>query len=173
MRIIVFILLLSVVSCEDPPFTTEALIPEYFDALDFSEIRTTEPQPIISQGTIAQRENYLFVNDRKRGIHVVDNSQPGSPFYMFFWSIPGNQTFTLTGDYLYADNGPHMLIINIADFANIKYERYLENVFYENMREQFPGDAFEGQYFSCPDPDKGLVKTWRSEIVENPNCQKI
>lgn len=173
MRILCMILLLIIVSCERLPFITDALVPEYFDALDFSEIRSTESQPIISQGTIVQRENYLFINDRKRGIHVVDNSQPGSPTYMFFWNIPGNQTFTIQDDYLYADNGPHMLVINISDFANIQYERYIENVFYENMREQFPEDAFAGQYFVCPDPAKGLAKSWSIETVENPQCQKI
>lgn len=173
MRSFIFILMVGTVSCVKPAITTDALVPEYFDALDFSGIETLEPQPIINQGAIVKNGDYLFVNDRKRGIHVIDNSQPGDPFYMFFWKIPGNQKFTINDDYLYADNGPHLLVINISDFANIKYESYTENVFYENMREQFPEEGFPGQYFMCPEPDKGLVRSWRIEEVENPNCQKI
>jgi hypothetical protein len=173
MRIIILILVLTFVSCEKPPFTADTLIPEYFDSLDFSGIETIEPQPVINQGAIVKVGNFLFINDRKRGIHVVDNSQPGSLFYLLFWKIPGNETFTINENYLYADNGPHMLVINISDFNDIKYESYIENVFLENMIDQFPEDAVSGQFFACPDPDKGLVKTWRNEITENPICQKI
>ncbi len=173
MRILTTILILAFVSCEKPPFSANTLIPDYFNALDFSSIEATEPQAIVNQGSIVKVGDYLFINDRKRGIHVVDNSEPGFPFYLLFWKIPGNQTFTIKGNYLYADNGPHMLVINISDFNNIQYESYIENVFLENMREQFPEDAVSGQFFTCPDPDKGLVKSWRNEIVENPICQKL
>jgi hypothetical protein len=173
MRLITFLLLFFVLGCEKPPFRIEALVPDYFDALDFSGIESLEAQPVINQGAIVKVGDYLFINDKKRGIHVVDNSQPGSPYYLLFWKIPGNQTFTINGNYLYADNGPHMLIINISNFENIQYESYIENVFFENMIDQFPEEAPGGQYFNCPEPDKGLVKSWTQEIVENPICQKI
>lgn len=149
------------------------LVPEYFDPLDFNEIRTIDPQPVVDQGTIFTFENFLFVNDKKLGIHVIDNSLPGNPNYLYFWNIPGNSTFTLEGDYLFADNGPHMLVINVSNFGNIKFERYIEGIFYENMEEQFPQLAASGQPFVCPDPEKGLVKLWKNELVENPNCERI
>lgn len=173
MRILSILLFFSLLSCKKPPFSADTLIPEYFEALDFSEIVSLEPQPIINQGMIVKVGDFLFINDKKRGIHVVDNSQPGDPFYFLFWKIPGNQVFTINSNYLYADNGPHMLVINISDFENIQYESYIENVFYENMIDQFPEDAVSGQFFKCPDPEKGLVKTWRNEIMENPICQKL
>ena len=173
MRVLYAFILLQLIACQKNGITVDALIPDYFDAMDFSGIATLEPQEVVNLGDIVKVGDFLFVNDRKLGIHVIDNSIPGDPNYIYFWKIPGNQRFTIRDNYLYADNGPHMLVINISDFENIKYESYIENVFYENMREQFPAEAQSGEYFLCPDPDKGLVKSWRIETVENPPCQKI
>ncbi|WP_235299607.1 LVIVD repeat-containing protein [Portibacter marinus] len=173
MRLAIIFILVFLLGCRDQEFKALAYVPTYFDALDFSSIRTLPPQPIVQQGTIVQSGNYLFVNDKKRGIHVIDNTVPGNPSYIYFWNIPGNQTFNFRDGFLYADNGPHMLVINISDFGNIKFEMYIEGVFFKNMKEQFPEFATSGEFFVCPDPEKGLVKSWNKEIVENPNCEKI
>ncbi len=173
MRIYYFVILALVIGCQKNSITVDAMVPEYFDSFDFSGIATLEPQEVVSQGAVVKVGDFLFVNDKKLGIHVIDNSVPGNPNYIYFWRIPGNQTFTIKDNYLYADNGPHMLVINISDFENIRYESYIENVFYENMREQFPEEARSGEYFVCPDPDKGLVRSWSMEVIENPTCQKI
>lgn len=160
-------------SCKKEPIEVMGLEAVYFDALDFSEIRTQPAQDIDEQGKILKKGDYLFINEKKKGIHVVDNQDPTNPFYVFFWNIPGNLNFTINGDFLYADNGPHMVIINISDYADIKYDSHIVDAFYENIIEQYPDDEEFGFYFKCTDPEKGLVKEWVPVLLTNPNCRKI
>ncbi|GLR18713.1 hypothetical protein GCM10007940_33290 [Portibacter lacus] len=165
------IMLLLITSCKKDDLIVNGLVPVYFDALDFSEIDSQEPRAIIKQGKFVKVGNFLFVNDIKIGIHVIDNTNPNQPEYVYFWRIPGNQNFTIEGSFLYADNGPHLLVINIEDYANIQFVKYIENTFYENLLEQFPDEPAE--YFECPDPSKGLVKYWKRAEIVNPTCLKI
>lgn len=170
--LLLYILCLLISSC-DRNLGVITLVPEYLDPLDFSEIKTLDPQPVVNQGSVLLLGDFLFVNEKRKGIHVIDNTVPGNPNYLYFWNIPGNSTFTIEGDNLFADNGPHMLVINVSNFGNIKFERYIEGIFYENMLEQFPELAPSGQYFVCPVPEKGLVVSWREEYIDNPNCERI
>ncbi len=160
-------------SCKKDPIEVNGLVPIYFDALDFSEIRTDSSRAVSQQGKILKVGDFLFINERKKGIHVVDNSVPGNPHYILFWNIPGNLNFTINENYLYADNGPHMLVIDISDFYNIQFDSYVEDAFFENLLEQFPEEANSGVFFECAVPEKGLVKEWIDHILINPNCRKI
>ena len=169
---LIFISILAF-GCKKAPFEVMGLEAIYFDALDFSKIRTESVQAIEEQGKILKKGEYLFINEKKKGIHVVDNQVPSNPFYIHFWNIPGNLNFTINGNFLYADNGPHMVVIDISDYNNIKYDSHIVDAFFENIIEQYPEDEEWGTYFKCTIPEKGLVKEWIPSLLVNPNCKKI
>ena len=172
MPVLIFLLCLSFSACKEEPFEVFGLKPMYFDALDFTQIRSETTRNIVDQGNIVKQGDYLFINERKQGIHVVDNSDPSLPEYILFWNIPGNRNFTINENYLYADNGPHLLVINISDFENIRFDRYVADAFFENLLEQYPEDESAGIYFECAKPELGLVKEWVPSTLINPSCVK-
>lgn len=61
---------------------------------------------------------YLFINERNEGIHVIDNADPANPKKLAFWSIPGNVDIAIRGQYLYADQYVDLLTIDISDMQN-------------------------------------------------------
>jgi len=172
-RLVIGICIICFAACKKADIIEDTWIPSYYDALDFSGIGSLNPQAVVELGKFVKVGDFLFVNDIKRGIHVIDNSVPTLPEYVYFWNIPGNQNFTIDGNFLYADNGPHLLVIDISNFAEIVFVRYIENTFFENLLEQFPEDAMRNEYFECPDPSQGLVKSWVKMERVNPNCRKI
>ncbi|MCW3806561.1 LVIVD repeat-containing protein [Plebeiibacterium marinum] len=94
--------------------------PEY---LSYSDLRSSfsvlPPEDINQAGKIYFKDNFIFINEYQKGIHVVDNSDPSNPQKVSFIEIPGNIDMAIKGDKLYADSYIDLLTIDISDMDNI------------------------------------------------------
>ena len=79
-------------------------------------------------GNIYTYNQYLFVEEKNLGIHILDNSNPASPIPLKFIKLKGNSDFAVANNILLADNGTDLLSINISDLANIKIDKRTENI---------------------------------------------
>lgn len=94
-----------------------------------SSIYNSTNVPLETPGKIYIKDNYLFINEVKKGIHVIDNSNPGSPQFIGFINIPGNMDIAVVDNILYADSYTDVAVINIANPAKIGIVGRVENVF--------------------------------------------
>lgn len=171
-HILLLILPLFIFSCDEEDFVVNGMSPVYHDYNDFSSIESLGPQPVVELGKIITRGDYVFVNDVLQGIHVVDNTIPSSPEYKYFWKIIGNREFTITDNTLYADNGKHLLVIDITDFSNIIYVDHIPD-FYNPEDHNLtyrPNEGYVG-YFTCVEVEKGIVVDWEQKTLTNPTCE--
>ncbi|HMH24844.1 MAG TPA: hypothetical protein VK563_23880 [Puia sp.] len=72
-------------------------------------------QPISAAGKIYIKDQYIFLNDIDKGIHVYDNSNPAHPVQTAFLNIPGNEDIAIKGNMLYADMYGDLLTLDISD----------------------------------------------------------
>ena len=118
-------------------------------------IKAEAPRELRNPGKIYVFGQYLFINEKNEGIHVIDNQDASNPQNLAFWSIPGNVDIAIRGQYLYADQYVDLLTIDISDMQNPK----------EICRAE---EAF--QLFGF-DPQLGyLVGYEQTEITENISC---
>ena len=80
-------------------------------------------------GKMYVKGNYLFVNEIKEGIHVIDNSNPASPKFVAFIKIPGNGDIAVRDNILYADSYSDLVALDIKDPSNAKETSRVRNVF--------------------------------------------
>jgi hypothetical protein len=80
-------------------------------------------------GKIYFRNPYIFVNEKYKGIHIIDNSNPASPQNIQFINIPGNVDMAVKGNTLYADNSVDLLVLDISQINDIKIIKRLKNKF--------------------------------------------
>lgn len=73
--------------------------------------------------------NYIFINERNEGVHVVDNNNPESPVNIGFVAIPGNVDIAVKGDLLYADSYVDLVTLDITNINDIKEVGRSEDVF--------------------------------------------
>lgn len=66
-------------------------------------------------GKIYIKDNFIYLNDINKGIHVFDNSNPVRPVQIAFLSIPGNLDIAIQGNILYADMYDELLALDITD----------------------------------------------------------
>jgi hypothetical protein len=84
---------------------------------------------LVNPGKIYIKDNYLFINEIKKGIHVIDNSNPASPKFVSFINIPGNVDMAVVDDIMYADSYSDMVVINISNPEKISVVNRVKKVF--------------------------------------------
>jgi predicted dinucleotide-binding enzyme len=144
----------------------EGYKPIYATAEDMNSLEVRNSEALNKPGRIFIYDNYLFVNDEAKGIHIYDNSNQAAPKEVSFIAIPGNMDFSVNEGMIYADNITDMLVIDISNPANPQFKNRMRNVF---PVQQFPA---EFGAFECVDPDKGVVVGWEKTTLTNPKCFK-
>lgn len=115
------------------------------------------PREMRKPGKIYAKDNFLFINEKQEGIHVVDNSDPSNPQKVAFWSIPGNVDIAIRGQYLYADQYIDLLTIDLSDFQNPQIVCRAENA--------FPLFGF--------DPYRGFIVDYlQTDVTEKVSCEE-
>jgi hypothetical protein len=112
-------------------------------------------------GKIYVYQNYLFINEREKGIHIYDNSDPASPTPIRFLNIPGNVDMAVRNGMLYADHYIDLVAIDIRNpeapvFAGRTTDVFPNHGVHQDLgiivqykatdvTEQVPCDEFNGQ----------------------------
>lgn len=145
----------------------EGVRPIYADFDTWDEIISLPAQPIENLGKIYYKDPYIFVNERFKGIHVFDNSDPTQPTPIAFIQIYGSEDIAISGNILYADNYTDLVAIDISDLNNVRVVNRVENL-YTRESKAFP-EGYSG-YFECVDEGKGFVVGWEEAELLNPRC---
>ncbi len=168
--LIVAITFFSSCTKEKKDIVVYGMAPIYLEEVDTAQIRREDPRAFSELGILVTQGNYLFINERYQGIHVIDNTDPSNPVNKHFWRIPGNQRFVIKGDLLYADNSINLLTIDVSDYRHIKVIDTDEDYFIiENDVLIRPPLDYSGP-FECFDSSKGILLGWAQKELKNPKC---
>lgn len=83
-------------------------------------ITSGTPRSLVEPGKLYVKDQYLFVVEVKKGIHVFDNSNPAAPKAISFLSIPGNVDLAVRDNILYADSYSDLVALDISNPAAIR-----------------------------------------------------
>ena len=159
-QLLTLIIILS--GCEDK-YTEEylSLEPVYMSYKDFREaVKTESTHSLKNPGKIYYKDNYLYINEIMKGIHVYNNANPASPQYVGFIAIPGNVDMVIKGNIMYADSYIDLVGIDISNPANAKEVARLKSVF------PYSVPPYEDNYrLGQIDDTQGVVVDWNIKKV--------
>lgn len=92
---------------EEPVFVS----PEDFRV----DIQTEAARNLEKPGKLYFYNQYVFINELRKGIHVIDNTDPSNPQQRAFINIPGNVDMAVRGGILYADSYTDLLAIDLSN----------------------------------------------------------
>lgn len=148
--------------CEDK-YTEQylSLEPVYMSYKDFREaVKSESTHQLTKPGKIYYKDNYLYINEIMKGIHVYNNTNPASPQYVGFIAIPGNVDMVILGNTMYADSYIDLVGIDISNPANVKEVARLKNVF------PYSVPPYESNYrLGQIDDTQGVVVNWTTKKV--------
>ena len=162
-----FALTLLGLSCSDSvknTVTYMANVPVYMSRVEFrSSTKSSAARPLKNPGKICLYGNYIFINEVKEGIHVIDNSNPSAPRPLTFIEIIGNVDLAAKDGILYADNLVDMLLFDITDPGKPFLKSRMEGVFEGAL------PAPDNEYpVSKIDLDGKVVIGWEQKTVTEP-----
>ncbi|NJK94350.1 MAG: hypothetical protein HC905_04860, partial [Bacteroidales bacterium] len=159
-------------ACKDRIFEIyKASVPVYMTYEELRKsVKNLEPQDLKKPGKIYFKDNYIFINEHFKGIHIVDNNDPAHPVIKAFINIPGNVDIAIKENTLFADSYIDLVAIDINNMNDIKESYRIKDVF---PYAAPPKDVDFSEEWA--DPTKGVVISWEVKEVErelnkpNPN----
>ncbi len=132
---ILLILLLSAgfFSCKDQILETRKFTankPIYLSYEDMrSAVKSVSGEELKQTGKIYFYNNYIFINEYLKGIHIIDNTDPSNPQNIKFIEIPGNIDIVIKDNYLYVDSYVDLVVLDISDINHINEIYRVKDVF--------------------------------------------
>lgn len=129
---------------------------------DYDSFRATfsfeEGVPITGAGNIYVYNQFIFLSEEDKGIHVINNSNNTDPIVQGFMNIPGNTQMAVKGNYLYANSFIDLLVIDISNLNNPVLVNRMQNVF------EYATPAVNDKYpVADVHKDRGVVVSWKIE----------
>lgn len=97
-----------------------------------NSIEIQDAKPVIESSKIYIIGNYIFVNDKRTGFHIFDNTDPTNPIKKNFLKIPGATDIAIRNHTLYINQATDLVVLTIDyNTSQVAIKNRLKNVFPE------------------------------------------
>lgn len=153
LSLVVLLFITTSSASEDLFYYYRAYTPVFMDRsdLDNSVSYVSEVRELQQPGKIYYRKPYIFINEKYKGIHIIDNSDPKNLVNKGFIKAPGCIDMAVKNNILYLDNSVDLVAFNLD--TKIVTER-IKDVFPE---PQAPDGA---DYYTHNRPDGMVIVSW-------------
>ena len=164
--------LLMTIGCsdkDDPVETVDYVVGKPI-TVSVAEIRNSfevlAPQPTSESGKMYQYQDYVFVNENNKGVHVVKGLNDERLQKIKFLNIPGNKDISVRDDFLYADSYKDLVVFDISDIDDIQLVTIVEDVFPNYYYDYVDGaDWFD---FTGVDQENEIIVGWDLVVETYP-----
>ena len=114
-NIVLFLILASLTGALVSSDNVAAYTPVYMsrEVLEKSVSYIAGPRDMIRTGKIYYRPPYIFINERYKGVHVINNANPAHPVKEGFILAPGCIDMAVKGHILYLDNAVDLVCFDL------------------------------------------------------------
>lgn len=124
------ILLLTGCLKDDYRHSYKVFIPVYKTLSEVrSEIKVTDPTSLTGNFKLYITADRIYLSEKDKGVHIIDNSDPSHPKNTAFINIPGHTDAVIRGKMMYADLYCDLAAIEITGSKSISLKKYLTNIF--------------------------------------------
>ena len=119
--------------------------------LEKSVSYSPEGRELENPGKIYYRTPYIFINERYKGIHVINNTDPAHPVNEGYIIAPGCLDIAIKNDILYLDNAVDLVAFHLERREVVHRER---NIFAESL-------APDRSYFNQRPTKDAILVGWK------------
>jgi len=136
--------------------------PVYLSYADLRKaVKNTAATDLKDVGKVYYKDQFIYVNEINKGIHVIDNHNPSAPQNIVFINIPGNVDMAVKGNILYADSYIDLVAIDISNPASVTEVN--------RVTEVFPQRTYVNGYMG--DASLGVITDWiERDTVVTQDC---
>lgn len=150
-------------SCEDSTFREyKGYAPVYMSYEDLrASVTTKQNADLENPGKIYYKDNFIFIVEELKGIHVFDNANPASPVKKVFINLPGVVDISISDHFLYADSFVDLVILDVENIDNIQEVGRVKDILpytVPPVEEDFP--------MAYVDEERGVVIDWDLKTIK-------
>lgn len=121
-------------------------------------------KPVTNIGDAAKiyyKDNFIFISERFKGVHIIDNTDPSNPINKGYIAIPGCVDMAIKNDILYVDNAVDLIAINLSDAqkGTLNVVKRIPNVFPEVTPPD--GGVIPTKYNTTNRPKNTFIIGWK------------
>ncbi|MBA4321885.1 MAG: hypothetical protein C0408_03610 [Odoribacter sp.] len=149
-------------SCEDATYKEyKGNAPVYLSYEDLRmSVKPEQNVDLKNPGKIYFKDNYIFIIEELKGIHVFDNTNPSSPVKKTFIKIPGVVDIAVSGYIMYADSYVDLVILDLQNIDNIHEAGRMKDMLAYTVPPT--GNDYPMGYI---DSKKGVVIDWDLKTI--------
>lgn len=123
-------------------------------------------KPVTNIGDAAKiyyKDNYIFISERFKGVHIIDNTNSKAPVNKGYIAIPGCVDMAIKNNILYVDNAVDLIAINLTEVEKGKLEvlKRIENVFPEVSPPD--GGVIPSKFNTANRPKNTIIIGWKNK----------
>jgi len=132
-------------------------------------------QPVCTASGFYVYEDYLFMVEENKGLHIYDNGNPSDPVPITFMEAPGGQGLAVRNGILYMNQYTDLVAFDLSDPTRPELVGRTEDVFepYSVFAQVLPNDEFvvdwvetgEQRNLTCNSPNFGNRSFWQDDIL--------
>ena len=141
------------------------------------EIQIGAARDLCKPGKLFYYSDYIFVNEFREGVHVIDNRNSNNPINVAFIQIPGNVDVAVKGNVMYADNYIDLISFDITDPTNPSFKTRTEDVFESHALDAELGhlvyykETENVVEVDCSDPKFGNSRWFQDDQIFVPTAE--
>lgn len=116
-----------------------------------NSVKLLDSQPMTESSKIYIIGDYIFINDKRKGFHIFDNTDPKNPVKKKFLNAPGATDISIRNNILYINQATDLVVLSI-DFNNFSVTQH------KRLKDVFP------IFYS---PDGLLFRPEEGEVIVN------
>ena len=125
-----------------------------------ASVTKLEPRQISDPGKLYSYGHYILINEKYKGVHIIDNQNPEDPQNIAFIQVPGNIDFAMKSNVMYVDNAVDMVAINLADLNNPVVTSRIPDAF----PAPTPPDGLWAEYDRTGLPEDAIIVGWELKV---------
>ncbi|MBC8053635.1 MAG: hypothetical protein H7Y13_11280 [Sphingobacteriaceae bacterium] len=96
-------------------------------------ITLQSPAKIKSPAKIYFKDNFIFISEQFKGVHIIDNADPKNPVNKGYIGVPGCVDMAIKDDVLYVDNATDLVAVDLSSLSSnqISVSKRIKNAFPE------------------------------------------
>lgn len=136
--------------------------PVYMSYEDLRQtIKQSDARELDNPGKLYFKDNYIFIVEEMKGIHIIDNADPANPQNISFIEIPGVADMAVKGTILYTDSYIDLVAMDISDLSAIHEVGRVEDMLpytIPQYDEDYP--------VAMIDEEQGVVVDWEIKKIK-------
>ncbi len=109
--------------------------PVYMDRDAFeTSLSLQNSNTIDKAGKIYVYQNYLFINEKNKGFHIYDNTDPSNPKAIKYIKTPGATDMAIKNNAIYINQARDLIAIKLSsDLQSLTVTKRVQNIFPEML----------------------------------------